>query len=808
VKAGKTNDKEWVEKFDLLYVDMIKAYNNWRNLKTSQLNEQDMETSFQESNLEGKNAIDLTRIKGIGQSAQERLRDVGITTIARLAGFSAEELSKIKGFSITTARKIIEEAKQFLKGKNQKPEIDSDSELPASDNNDSLYGNSGAKITDFTDINPLDETSVKLIAGENIDTVVKKEILLFDKSYNQPSVEELIVDNFILPELETEGNIFPPVMLAKESDIISQESNGINEKHNKNIINNSESELHDNLHVKKDNQDLEIGELKKNSNQNSYYKEGYFFHPKFKIDRSSKSIPSSKKSIHNSQAIFSEEEHSEPEVESDIPPPVIPSVEINNNYHKNNGTKEEIAIEPQPEIHQEMILDFNNADISNQEVINRFLNEDCTVSKSVPEIHDIKAMTGIENDFQDEISDRNRINAIRRLIEENFKSSGYFVIPRTFSLFKMINKYIDLLAVKVLAGSDDTEHIFIIPAKICDLKGTLLVSDDKLDYHPVKKDPQLKHKMKAILLEPGIENLIKAVNLIFRDITQEGSLFKFFAKYLKEGISVEKSKNNRNLFFRSGLLQYMLLIEPILICQSEPASLEKSLPFPYQKRQNIHYAHYENLPELVKFLEKKYELIETHSVQKNTVKTYFNAVSNFNSDLRNYSVPFALFGGVFLLIMLTQAAYLINLFVKLGYAAIGIYAAVLFYIYLKLYKKKAEISEEFNSPYHLKEVKMDETDLVIIKEELSTGLLDQFIYECFGKTPNFKLISKIEEEKARISALNFSRKNELDTNIRDEYFIDPIHNHIDNTITMKESANKSQKQRDKKISKYSSFLED
>jgi len=45
VKAGRTNDKEWVEKFDLLYVDMIKAYNNWRNLKISQLNEQDMETS-------------------------------------------------------------------------------------------------------------------------------------------------------------------------------------------------------------------------------------------------------------------------------------------------------------------------------------------------------------------------------------------------------------------------------------------------------------------------------------------------------------------------------------------------------------------------------------------------------------------------------------------------------------------------------------------------------------------------------------------------------------------------------------------
>ena len=36
-KAGKTNNKEWVEKFDVLYEDMIKAYNNWRKIKKSQL---------------------------------------------------------------------------------------------------------------------------------------------------------------------------------------------------------------------------------------------------------------------------------------------------------------------------------------------------------------------------------------------------------------------------------------------------------------------------------------------------------------------------------------------------------------------------------------------------------------------------------------------------------------------------------------------------------------------------------------------------------------------------------------------------
>lgn len=60
---------------------------------------------------EGKNIED---IKGVGAKSAELLREAGYDTISKIANATPEELSKIKGIGLTTAKRIIENAKNEL----------------------------------------------------------------------------------------------------------------------------------------------------------------------------------------------------------------------------------------------------------------------------------------------------------------------------------------------------------------------------------------------------------------------------------------------------------------------------------------------------------------------------------------------------------------------------------------------------------------------------------------------------------------------------------------------------------------------
>ncbi len=141
---------------------------------------------------------------------------------------------------------------------------------------------------------------------------------------------------------------------------------------------------------------------------------------------------------------------------------------------------------------------------------------------------------------------------------------------------------------------------------------------------------------------------------------------------------------------------------------------------------------------------------------------------------------------------------LVNSFIGLAFAAICLYPIVLLYSYLKFYKVKTAISNESDTPSHHGKVMMDETDLLMISKEQSPQDMDQFIYECFGKSADFNIISKLEEQKIPRRISNYKRNKEIDDSNSDS-FESPLQ-------TVKYPSTKYLK--DKITSKYGSFLED
>ncbi len=166
-------------------------------------------------------------------------------------------------------------------------------------------------------------------------------------------------------------------------------------------------------------------------------------------------------------------------------------------------------------------------------------------------------------------------------------------------------------------------------------------------------------------------------------------------------------------------------------------------------------------------------------------------------DLRKYSAPFMLYGFGFLLILLFQWYSVLSFLINLGYGVISLYIVVIGYIYLKLYNQKSELRREFSTPYYQKKLNFDETNLILINEELSPRFMEQFVYECIERDNDFNIVKKIEQKNAE----NFLRNKLSKKKIDDSQLFE--------LETSSQSVETKESQlKDKLVEKYSSFLED
>ncbi|MFX1480855.1 MAG: hypothetical protein ACFFCI_22445, partial [Promethearchaeota archaeon] len=345
---------------------------------------------------------------------------------------------------------------------------------------------------------------------------------------------------------------------------------------------------------------------------------------------------------------------------------------------------------------------------------------------------------GIE--IEKEIISTEDLNKLILQAREGFQSKGYAIISHSI-------ENIDFLALKLSHINEELKMITLFPVIVCNLKGSLIIATNKIEYYPVHEE----YRGNEFAIEELLGHIEKALKRVqdhvLWNISTEQSLFHYIRKKYDQNIKIEETKRGKKLFFRAGMTHYKITVNPIVLCKRETEFNEKILLFPYQRESNIHFIHFKKLLNLLAFLEQKYQLIETGYHNENVVNTYFHTQNRFIANTKNYSIPFV---GVLigLLILVWSVPLLSHICFNLSLGVITVYGIILGYLYLNFYKKKEEIAHEFATPCHKRPVNLDETDLEIIHEKLSPELMDQFIYECFGKEAKFHFIAQIEAQKA------------------------------------------------------------
>jgi len=340
-------------------------------------------------------------------------------------------------------------------------------------------------------------------------------------------------------------------------------------------------------------------------------------------------------------------------------------------------------------------------------------------------------------------------------IKKSLKNSGYYVIPNTLSVLMPFFQNIDFIGFKLVSVNNNLKLIFLVPIKFCDFEGIILVDEEKIGYKTYSKAQRADS---VLIVNHYTDILLRTKDAMFEDVVKGDKIRNFFQNYLQVRFTAEKSVKNKTLFFVSGQTQYKVLIEPILLTKFPPKCLEKSILFPYQRKTNLHAIERSNIATLLRFLEKKYQLIESRTKRTNSIEIYKNADTKFRSSLRMVSLPFLGYPVVLLIIYFSQLYFLLRLFNGIEFAAIGIYLFMIAYFYIKFNETKKKLTNEFKTPYYLQNAQISETDLLYIKEEFTDEQMAQFGYECFGKDNNFKVLEQIEKDAIKKSVVAKQQK--------------------------------------------------
>ena len=414
------------------------------------------------------------------------------------------------------------------------------------------------------------------------------------------------------------------------------------------------------------------------------------------------------------------------------------------------------------------------------------LEEDSREETSfVPEINEI-----FEDENVPEISIiRDEWEETKTKIEKSLKNLGYYEIPSALETLIPFFQNIDSIWSKLVSVNNNLKLIILVPIKFCDLEGTILVDEEKIGYKTYSK---AQNSDSVITVNHYTEYLLKTKDAMFEDIVKGDKFRNFFQKYLQVRFTAEKSAKNKTLFFVSEKqTQYKVLIEPILLTKIPAKCLEKRIAFPYQRKTNLHVIERSKIATLLRFLEKKYKLIESRDKRTNSIELYQNADNKFRSNLRMASLPFLGYSVVLVVIYFSQLHFLLRLFNNIGFAIMGIYLFIIAYFYFKFYETKKELKTEFKTPFYLQNTQFSETDLLYIKEEFTGEQMAQFGYECFGKDNNFKVLEQIEKETIKENIV--ARQQEID---------------IPQLYELDSEPEYSSKNKPKHEIKYSSFLED
>lgn len=397
-----------------------------------------------------------------------------------------------------------------------------------------------------------------------------------------------------------------------------------------------------------------------------------------------------------------------------------------------------------------------------------------------------------------EIIPSEELQQLETKVRRELEGNGFHIIEKATQLQNVISK-IDILAVKFVTGfnygkrkdNSFADLLLIIPIKISNLKGSLIVSVDNIEYSTTQGGSDFYIKRLPMSF---IEALSTTDEAIRANLLEEATLFELF----NHKLSLAKTFTKKNLYFYSGSNQYEILIDSLVISQDKVGFTEKILPFAYHKNSNTHVIQLEQLSDFLEYIEKKYMLIESCIEKKSLLELHCEAESKLQKVLRYISIPFASYALVYIFILFIFQAYsLLSVVNNIAFGLIAFMSILVVGLLIFYSKNILGIKREFSTPYHKRDLHLDETNLRLINENLTSTLMEQFSYECLGKNSGFKIIEKVERENSQNFLQNKTlRKKVSKSTLFEEENISEIENR--STSKVKNEYNR----------KYSSFLED
>lgn len=446
--------------------------------------------------------------------------------------------------------------------------------------------------------------------------------------------------------------------------------------------------------------------------------------------------------------------------------------------------EEEFDIGPEFEYEQSEQIELVKAKIDAQPEIEQLSEcEEASKIEAVPEPQIERNQLELQEDI-----DIRFIRGGPRKISEIFRDAGCHEIPSTLRSLKQFTTPLDYLGYKVVEASDDLKILFLFPVKRFDQEGTVLIDESKIKLNSRSENID---RGACVDIKQITRNLLRVRDSIVEDVANDQRIVRFFQKYSHITLSLEKGFGPKSLVFFSGTTQYKIIIEPILLCFNPPRSMEKSLAFPYQKSTNLHAVSRTDLGALIRFLEKKYQMVVS-SDQGFKVKNYAQTEETLRSSVKYASIPILGFSITLLVVYFAELYFLLRLFNTVGFAVVGIYFSLLAFFYCKAYKTKKRFTDQFEIPYYLQTLEFSEIDLLDFREELTDKLLTQFGYECLKKNAKFGVI-----ERSEANALKHTVEiKRTEPEFKNMFEPDQVKNEIVGKISTAYGT------------KYSSFLED
>jgi predicted flap endonuclease-1-like 5' DNA nuclease len=368
-----------------------------------------------------------------------------------------------------------------------------------------------------------------------------------------------------------------------------------------------------------------------------------------------------------------------------------------------------------------------------------------------------------------------------------------------------LKRGIDNFACKIVMVSNNLHLILLIPIKFLHSQNPLFISEMRV-LKPVSasKFTSLQYVPDSVA-EAHVRQLKKVSDAMFDNFTDEEALHALISRYFGLDAIVQKGFKQKPLFLACGEIEYKIVIDPILVTNQSVSSIEKTVPFPYQHSSNLHVVELEELNELMEFLEQKHVLLMAQDSASSSLVKQVKMKTAFYKNLKNYSLPFLFFGGIFSFFLVMQMRDLIRLLMSLGFALIFIYGGAIALVLYQYFQATNKMAINFKMPHHKKQLELHKEDLILIREEFSENWMIQLEHEvkkavCSSKKNRF---TSFQTKRSGIESQND------DNSIRDDQ-LDLEQFEAETLVKETEFERKQDLNtlNDPILSKYRSFLDD